>query len=118
MQKVDFDNLREWMNLPEDQLELLYSETTKLELEEICRLLGDEAYVNKEITVDNFVEIIFKMGTLLKEGSRNLGDAIIQASEYTDEGFPEKAKLVYMDFIKSCPSKFYKQIAENRLKEL
>jgi hypothetical protein len=57
------------------------------------------------------------MRKLYRKGSRSLGDAIIKASELADNREYEKAIKIHEDFLSSCKSKFYRDIARGYIRE-
>ena len=86
------------------------------------RLLSEAIYLLDEKTVvvgkDNFARLVDEMRALYKQGSRQLGNAIIEASNLLEKNQYEEAKAIYQNFLSICPSLFYKDIAINELDRL
>lgn len=115
----DFDLLDEWALRSDADIEKIISDDSIAALQRIVHLLGDEAQSSKIVVIrDNFVPLVREMRTLKHDGSRALGDAILEASDLLDQHEPAKAREVYERFLSSCSSKFYRDIARNRLKSI
>jgi hypothetical protein len=115
----DFDLLKQWASWDDDEIEKIISDNTIATLQRIVRLLADESIADSRVvTRDNFVATVREMRELYREGSWQLGEAIIEASDLADNREFTKAKEVYERFFASCGSKFYRDIARNRLKKL
>ena len=77
--------------------------------------LGDEDQRKKLITVDNFADTVRVLGALLHEGSTGLSDAILDASERLRSGEAGMAIGRYEEFLRSCSSQFYREIAQAQI---
>jgi hypothetical protein len=115
----DFDLLKQWASWDDDEIKKVVSDDTIETLQRVVRLLADESIADSRVvTRDNFVATVREMRELYREGSWQLGEAIIEASDLADNRELAKAREVYERFLASCGSKFYRDIARNRLKKL
>lgn len=113
-----FDYVNLWDSWEDSKIEKIISDETIAILQEAVDLLDDETKNEKTIiTRDTFVILVREMRKLYRNGSRNLGDAIIKASEFADNGEYEKAIKTYEDFLSSCKSKFYRDIAKGYIRK-
>ncbi|TAL32240.1 MAG: hypothetical protein EPN97_10045 [Alphaproteobacteria bacterium] len=112
-----FDLLKHWASLSDPEIKHLASAENISVLEEIVDLLGDPL-VQYNIHDDNFVKVVRDMRNLYTVGSRALGAAIIEASDWVDKGQTGKAIDIYKGFLESCASKFYRKIAQSQLNKL
>ncbi|MEW6144336.1 MAG: DUF2379 family protein [Thermodesulfobacteriota bacterium] len=69
------------------------------------------------VTRDNFVVLVREMHKLCKNGSRSLGNVLIKAWEYEEIKDYNKAIEVCEDFLSSCKSKFYCDIARGYIRK-
>lgn len=115
----DFDSLNQWATWQDSEIKRVVSADSIALMQRVVFLLADEK-VQGELVVDgeNFVELVKEMAQLYRAGSRMLGDAILQASDFLDRDDLDKAKDVYQSFLSSCPSRFYRNIAKNQLDAL
>jgi hypothetical protein len=113
-----FDYLRLWDSWGDSEIEKIVSDDTMTILQDAVHLLND--VTNKErltVTRENFISLVREMHNLCKDGSRSLGNAIIKAWEYEEVGDFSKAIEVCEDFLSSCTSKFYRDIARGYIRE-
>jgi hypothetical protein len=115
----DFDRLRAWAALSDDQLEKLIDADSIAAMQRIMVLLGADAR-RSGFPVDcaDFVATVREMDRLCREGSRSLGAAIVEASEWGDRKDAERARAVYERFLAGCRSKFHSEIARYQLRKL
>ena len=113
-----FDELLQWANLDRVSLQASFTQSNVEVLRETVSLLGSDQEKQVKITKSNFVELIGIMKQRYVEGSRALGGAIIAASELHDDGKVNEAVEVYREFLRNCPSEFYKKIAEYQIRKL
>jgi hypothetical protein len=115
----EFDSLNQWASLPDAEIEKLVSDETIDVLQRVVELLSDESQPSN-LVVDrgNFVVTVRKMRALYMEGSRLLGDAILEASDWMDKQEPAKAREAYERFLATCKLKFYRRIATNQLRNI
>ena len=111
----EFDLLNQWASLPDDEIEKLITTEAITTLQRVVELLGDESKPKAVINRGNFVATVRAMRKLYADGSRLLGDAILEASNWMDKQEPVKAKETYERLLSSCVSKFYRDIARNQL---
>lgn len=118
MKDEDLGYLAEWRNKSSSEIAELWSQENKELLKGFIDYLGDDSYQEIEVTEINFEVLIREMGALLKKGSNDLGKAIVKSASLEKSGKVESAIKVFEDFITSCPSKFYRNIAQNHLRKL
>lgn len=115
----EFDHLNAWNSLSDADINGVVSTGTIAILQKVVHLLSESPpHEQPCVDSDNFVALVRKMGELYKRGSRTLGEAIIAASELLDTNQMEEAKAVYKQFLSSCSSKFYRDIASRQLKKI
>src|SRR5215813_6859680 len=104
----DFQHLRTWRSLSDEELEELCSEEMRALLRRCVVALGDAAPQRRlPITRESFVTIARAAIELLRDGSNALSDAIIDADECLEKGNTKAAIRIYRQFISNCPSPFY-----------
>jgi len=119
IQSHEFDVLNEWALLSDDELKGVVSDDSIAFLQGVVSLLSDEKKGNEiSVSRNNFVSTVREMRRRYQTGSRLLGQAILEASDWLDKQQRGKAKEVYERFLLSCSSRFYREIAENQLKKL
>ncbi len=117
-QPHEFDLLNQWASLSDDEVEKLVTREATAMLQQIVELLSDESKPKTIVDRENFVSTIREMRKLYSDGSRLLGEAILEASDWMDKKEPAKAKETYHRFLSLCVSKFYKDIAKNQLQKI
>lgn len=118
-QDHEFDALNRWAHLSDAELEKIISDDAISILQRVVLLLGDEDQQNKlVVNRSNFGSIVHEMRSLYVIGSRHLGEAILEASDWLNKKHPVKAKEVYERFLSICPSKFYGDIARHQIAKL
>jgi hypothetical protein len=115
----DFDRLRVWAAMADDQLGKLINADSIAAMQRIMGLLGADAR-RSGFPVDraDFVATVREMERLCREGSRSLGAAIIEASEWGDRKDAARARAVYERFLSGCRSKFHREIARYQLRKI
>lgn len=117
--KFEFDYLRKWRTLSEDELSIISKEAeSHEELRQLIELLGDENDKKEIISEKTFPELVYRMNNKMVDGSRKLGKAIIEAGDHRDEGKIADAIFVFQKFVQECPSEFYRKIARYYLTDL
>jgi len=113
----DFDRLRAWAALPDDQLVKLIDAESIAAMRRVMVLLGAEA---RGLPADraDFVATVRDLERLYREGSRSLGEAIVEASAWGEKHDAERARAVYERFLAGCRSKFHCEIARFQLRKL
>lgn len=84
-------------------------------IESICTLvkyLLDEIVIPEELTPSKFIDLVYELRKYKKEGARKLGDSLILADGMLKENNLLGAIAVLDKFIDTCPSPFYRGIAE------
>ena len=105
--------------MSDDDLKQVISTDAIAALQRVAGMLGNESPPNPMIvTSKNFVQVVPKLRELYEAGSRQLGEAIIEASRFLEAGQHGHACDVYRNFLTACPSRFYKEIAEGQLRKL
>lgn len=80
---------------------------------EIIKLLVDpERSSNYEVSAEQFPRLVKEMRELYELGSQSLGEAVIKASAAAEKGATATAIAIYSEFLITCPSPFYKDIAK------
>jgi len=115
----DFDRLRAWAALPDGQLEKLIDADSIAVMHRIMALLGaDSRRSGFPVDRADFVTTVREMDRLCREGSRSLGAAIIEASEWGERKDAARARAVYERFLAGCRSKFHREIARYQLRKI
>lgn len=115
----EFDLLKQWGQLSDMDLQRIASQDNVAVLDRVAQLLEDELNREKtKVAPANFVLVVHEMLKRYREGSWQLGEAIIEAGEFADRKAYTEAKEVYEKFLRNCPWKFYRNIARNQLKKL
>ena len=113
-----FDHLNQWDTWEDSEIEKIISDHTISTLQEAVNLLEDESKIEKSIVKnDNFVRLVHEMRKLYKSGSIKLSEALIKAWEYEETKDYNKAIEVCEDFLSSCKSKFYRDIARGYIRK-
>lgn len=113
-----FDSLNEVARLSDNELEAYYSANSVEWMNEVIEFLADTRSQNFAISQSSFVGLVREMHRSYLVGSKALGEAIIAAGELEDRSRIREAIAIYVRFIDMCPSKFFREIAQNRLKDL
>ena len=114
-----FDVVNEWALCSDDKINAVISEETITILQQAVDLLTDDTVDTKTlVTQNNFVPKVHEMRKLCMEGSRAFGDALIEASEFLDNGLPDEAKEIYKQFLLSSKMPFYRNIAQAQLRKI
>ncbi len=113
-----FDTLRIWAQLSDDDLARNVTASNIDTLHRISELLDRTGERPTEWTSAKFVALVRRLHGLLVLGSRQLGDAIIEAQEHLDAGNQEQAKNTYRAYLSQDPAPFFETIARHRLEEL
>ena len=117
--KHPFDHLRIWSTRSENELERGVTDESLKTMSKIIDLLGgDDADSIGNLSTTTFPSYVRIMNARLKDGSHQLADAILRASEFIEIGQLEDAKEVYRHFIKDSTAPFYRRIAEFQLCKL
>jgi len=114
-----FDVIDRWAALSDSELINLYSDVAIATLQRVVEMLCDTNQ-GLDIRVDrnNFVHLIHNMKQIKRDGSRRLGEAILQASDFLDQNQPSKAIEVYESFIETSCGTFYRDIARVQLSKI
>ena len=80
----DFDYLNNWASLSDADIEKIFSKETATTLQRVVELLGNETQTRKVVKKENFVKTVHEMRKLYEEGSRALGEAILEASDWEE----------------------------------
>lgn len=113
----ELDLLNQWASLPDDEIEKLITAEAIATLQRVVELLG-ESKLKVVVNRGSFVATVREMRKLYADGSRLLGDAILEASDWMDKQEPVKAKETYERLLSSCVSEFYRDIARNQLRKI
>ena len=115
----DFDRLHAWAKLPDVELGKLIDADSIATMHRVMVMLGADGRCSG-FPVDraDFCATVREMDRLCREGSRSLGAAIIEASEWGDKHDAARARAVYERFLAGCRSKFHREIARYQLRKL
>jgi len=115
----EFDVLKRWAELDDSQLQKIVSDETIAILQRVAAFLADEVSSERAVvTKANFSSMVNEMQKRYREGSWQLGEAIIEASDLSDQKAYGEAKDVYQRFLTNCRWKFYRDIARSQLQKL
>ena len=115
----DWDLLREF----ENGIETIGKESSGEIRALIARTFAGLGFSKEEAAVfeadePGFRRYVVEARGRIRNGSRRLGEALIAAEEFVDQGRVQEAKDQLRQFISSEPVLFYREIAENELKGL
>jgi hypothetical protein len=113
-----FDILNERARLSGAKVEASYRTDDAEWMREVIELLGDATIQRVEINRETFAALVQDMRQRYVTGSRRLGEVVLKAGELEDIGRKHEAAEVYRRFIAACPFKFYREIAERKLRDL
>ena len=88
-----------------------YSKKNIVALKKLAVELNDQMSISDEITASEFADCVYELRKIKQTWSRKLGDALIIASDNKNRGDLDSAKSTLENFIKDCPSLFYRNIA-------
>jgi len=113
-----FDYLRLWDSWEDSEIEKIISDQAISILQEAVNLLEDESNIEKTIvTRNNFLKLVREMHKLCKRGSIKLSETLVKAWEYEEIKDYNKAIQLCEDFLSSCKSKFYRDIARGYIRK-
>ena len=115
----DFDRLRGLAGLGDEDLAKRIDADSVATMQRVMVMLGAESR-RSGFPVDraDVVATVREMDRLCSEGSRSLGEAIIEASAWGDKQDRARARAVYERFLADCRSKFHREIARYQLRKL
>ncbi len=114
-----FDSLNRWVRCSEEELKGVYSLDAVALLSDASRLLRDQPLRQEEAAdIRSFAVTCQQLHQVLVTGARELGSALIEASELVEAGQRDAARQVYEEFIRGSTSSFHRRIAENQLRRL
>lgn len=114
-----FDALDQWDLKPDSEIERIVSKDTIVILREAMELLAEsDDELHHDVGLHNFVVIVREMRRRKKSGSQTLGRAILDASDWLDQGRVDRAREVYEAFLATCKIRFFRKIAESELERL
>lgn len=86
-------------------------------LHRIRKQLFVNADAFEEITAQTAQDWAHRLSERVRSGSRSLGEAIVFSGEAADSGDLQAAKIAVNRFLNTCDMPFYRDIAEDRLRE-
>jgi hypothetical protein len=95
-----------------------FNDEARVTILEAAGLLMDKPFSATGVSFANFVPLVRELNELCASGSRQLGEAIIEAGDHKDAGRLQDAAAVFRRFMNACPSPFYRRIAEHELRSL
>ena len=115
----DFDRLRTLAALGDDDLARRIDADSIATMQRVMVMLGGDTRASG-FPVDraDFVATVREMDRLCREGSRSLGEAIVEASAWGEKQDSARARAVYERFLADCRSKFHREIARYQLRKL
>jgi hypothetical protein len=117
--QYDFDRLRALAALDDDALAKRIDADSIAAMQRVMVMLGaDQRASGFPVDLSDFVATVRAMDGLCSEGSRSLGEAIVEASAWGDKKDSERARAVYERFLAGCRSKFHREIARYQLRKL
>jgi hypothetical protein len=117
--QYDFDRLRALAALDDDALAKRIDADSIAAMQRVMVMLGaDQRASGFPVDLSDFVATVRAMDGLCSEGSRSLGEAIVEASAWGDKKDSERARAVYERFLTGCRSKFHREIARYQLRKL
>jgi hypothetical protein len=115
----DFDRLRALAALDDEALAKRIDADSIAAMQRVMVMLGaDQRASGFPVDRADFVATVREMDGLCSEGSRSLGEAIVEASAWGDKKDSERARAVYERFLADCRSKFHREIARYQLRKL
>lgn len=115
----DFDRLRDLAALGDDELAKRIDADSVATIQRVMVMLGaDSRRCDFPEDSADFAATVREMDRLCREGSRSLGEAIIEASAWGDKQDRARARAVYERFLADCRSKFHREIARYQLRKL
>jgi hypothetical protein len=94
-------------------------ESRSLFAEFVTKGLGETAPQGaKWASAEEFAERVLDLRSNEKAWSRHLGDALLRAQDYADDGQVQQAKQELISFRDSCPWIFFADIAETQLENM
>jgi hypothetical protein len=119
---TEFEKKRQAIQLLDNLGDLSYEELKEyfredaLELVRIMLLeLTDSECLPDPMTPDIFAELIRKLRNTKRMWGRRLGDALILSADKAESGDLETAIIVLEEFMKICPSRYFKGHAQNQI---
>ena len=115
----DFDRLRALAALGDEELAKRIDADSVATMQRVMVMLGaDSRRSGFPVDRADFVATVREMDRLCREGSRSLGEAIVEASAWGDKQDRERARAVYERVLADCRSKFHREIARYQLRKL
>ncbi len=115
----DFERLRALAALADDDLAKRIDADTIAAIQRVMVMLGaDRRASGFPVDRADFVATVREMDRLCREGSRSLGEAIVEASAWGEKHDSARARAVYERFLADCRSKFHREIARYQLRKL
>jgi hypothetical protein len=69
-----------------------------------------------QLTQSEFVRLMRELRRTKRMWGRRLGDAIILSGDKADTGDYASAIVILQEFIKDCPSRYFREHAQNRMR--
>ncbi len=118
----DSDKKREAFELLDEIGDLKHEDIEKYFKEDVFVLVGillseltEDEVLPAPITPSIFVNLIRKLHKIKKLWGRRLGDSLIASADKADIGDSEAAITLLNEFISNCPSRFFKEYAQNEI---
>lgn len=115
----DFDRLRALAALGDEELAKRIDADSVATMQRVLVMLGADSRASGfPVDRNDFVATVREMDSICREGSRSLGEAIVEASAWGEKKDRERARAVYERFLSVCRSKFHREIARYQLRKL
>lgn len=115
----EFDALRKWSSMnEEDILEIIDVDEMKDLSDTVKLLIPENEIANYPVNRENFLPVVKMMWKRYLDGSHELSEAILKASEYADKEENLLAIDVYSQFLGWCDMPFYRRITERQIDKL
>jgi isopropylmalate/homocitrate/citramalate synthase len=106
-----FDLLDNLAQQDKESIKAYHSKKNIDALKKLAIELNDQMSISDEITASVFADRVYELRQIKQTWSHKLGDTLIMASENKNRGDLDSAISILENFVKDCPSLFYRDIA-------
>jgi sulfite reductase alpha subunit-like flavoprotein len=110
-----YDQLRQWVDICPDDLQVEFDETARATIQELLRDLVDEEGWNVEITEENFPELVAELYEHFVLGSKEFGKSLLLAEDFVSKGMIDEAVAELNSFMEWTQSSFYRNMADQQV---
>lgn len=111
IEKKLFDLLDKLAQQDKENVKEYHSKDNVDALKKLAILLNDQMSISDDMTSSAFADCVYELRQIKQTWSRKLGTALIMASENRKNGDLDSAISILENFIKDCPSLFYRDVA-------